>query len=88
MTLLDAYDVVAWSEALQAKLSAAFATLSRKQGLKEEKEWLGCALADQPAELVQRSQTLRGFEQMRWTRQDRVRAPHQGLVPEDAACRD
>lgn len=44
MTLLDAYEVVAWSEGLQAKLSAAFSSLSRKQGLKEEKEWLGIAI--------------------------------------------
>ena len=44
MTLLDAYEVVSWSESLQAKLSTAFASLSRKQGLKEEKEWLGAAI--------------------------------------------
>lgn len=42
-SLLDAFDLVSHSEQLLARLDAAFAELSRKQGLKEEKAWLELA---------------------------------------------
>jgi hypothetical protein len=44
-SLLDAYDTVAHSEALLLRLTTAFAELSRKQGLKDEKDWLEQAIA-------------------------------------------
>jgi hypothetical protein len=44
-SLLDAYDTVAHSEALLQRLTTAFAELSRKQGLKDEKDWLEQAIA-------------------------------------------
>jgi hypothetical protein len=40
---LDAFDLVAHSEQLQARLEAAAAELSKKQGLREEKAWLETA---------------------------------------------
>lgn len=43
-SLLDAFDAVSHSELLLSRLHAAFAELSRKQGLKDEKEWLGAAI--------------------------------------------
>jgi len=42
-SLLDAFDLVSHSEQLLARLDAASAELSRKQGLKEEKAWLELA---------------------------------------------
>jgi hypothetical protein len=43
-SLLDAYDLVAHSEVLLLRLTTAFAELSRKQGLKDEKDWLEQAI--------------------------------------------
>ncbi len=43
-SLLDAYDTVAHSEVLVQRLETAFAELSRKQGLADEKVWLTQAL--------------------------------------------
>jgi hypothetical protein len=43
-SLLDAYDTVAHSEVLLLRLTTAFAELSRKQGLKDEKDWLELAI--------------------------------------------
>lgn len=43
-SLLDAYDTVAHSELLVERLNNAFAELSRKQGLHDEKEWLTTAM--------------------------------------------
>lgn len=43
-SLLDAFDAVSHSELLLARLNSAFIELSRKQGLKDEKEWLGAAI--------------------------------------------
>ncbi|MHB8876407.1 MAG: hypothetical protein ACYC8T_22160 [Myxococcaceae bacterium] len=40
LTPLEAYDLIFHSAQLQDRLSAALATLSKKQGLKREKEWL------------------------------------------------
>ncbi len=42
-SLLDAFDLVAFSEQLLLRLDAACAELSKKQGLKEEKAWLELA---------------------------------------------
>jgi len=42
--LLDAFDSISWSETLLARLHAASADLSRKQGLHVEKEWLNQAI--------------------------------------------
>lgn len=44
MTLADAFDVVAWSQTLHERLTAAEFELSRKQGLKDEKNWLLLAI--------------------------------------------
>lgn len=41
---LDAFDALAFSDVLLARLQAAKAELSRKQGLKEEKAWLNTAV--------------------------------------------
>ncbi|MEW5741371.1 MAG: hypothetical protein AB1938_20785 [Myxococcota bacterium] len=41
---LEAFDTVAFSEALLGRLHAAKAELSRKQGLKDEKSWLATAV--------------------------------------------
>lgn len=43
-SLLEAFDAVAHSEVLLARLEAAEAELSRKQGLKDEKAWLAAAV--------------------------------------------
>ncbi|MEW6435147.1 MAG: hypothetical protein AB1730_26910 [Myxococcota bacterium] len=43
-SLLEAFDAVAHSEVLLARLGAAQAELSRKQGLKDEKAWLSAAV--------------------------------------------
>jgi hypothetical protein len=43
-SLLDAYDTVAHSEVLLQRLGSAFAELSRKQGLNDEKAWLSQAI--------------------------------------------
>lgn len=43
-SLLEAFDAVAHSEVLLARLNAALAELSRKQGLKDEKAWLSAAV--------------------------------------------
>jgi hypothetical protein len=43
-SLLEAFDAVAHSEVFLARLEAARAELSRKQGLKDEKAWLAAAV--------------------------------------------
>jgi hypothetical protein len=43
-SLLDAWDAVAWSEILLARLESAAADLSGKQGLRDEKSWLDAAI--------------------------------------------
>lgn len=40
MTTLDAFDTVAWSETFAERLDAAALELGRKQGFKDEKDWL------------------------------------------------
>jgi hypothetical protein len=43
-SLLDAYDTVAHSDLLLERLNSAFAELTRKQGLHDEKEWITAAI--------------------------------------------
>lgn len=43
-SMLDAYDTLTHSETLLLRLTTAFAELSRKQGLKDEKDWLELAI--------------------------------------------
>ncbi len=40
MTTLDAFDTVAWSETFAERLDAAALELGKKQGFKDEKDWL------------------------------------------------
>ncbi len=81
--LPDAYDLVAWSDVLHARLNAAFKDIARKQGLKDEKEWLGAAIEllesarEGAAEVLARATALPELEA---TREDRGRALQQAGV--------
>ncbi len=80
-SILDAYDVIRYSDRVAEQLAAAQAELEKKRGLKAEKEWLRAAgdllrAAREPSQgLIERARGLPGLEEVR----DELGSVFQGL---------